>query len=354
MFIGVTGSVGKTTCVKAATAVLSQKYRTISTQANLDPILNIPRTILNLNPKLQKVVLEMGVEYRGEMDFYLSLVRPRTVIVTKIYYSHSEHLGGIEDILNEKGKLVEQLPKEGTVILNWDDVYSRKLAEKCQGKVVYFGKDPKNCLVWAGNITTENFRTTFELNFGVERVKVDYQLLGEHQIYPALAAAALGVMEGIPLTRIKKGLESLTAAEHRLQALDGPNGSVILDDTYNSSPVAVEAAIDALLEVPARRRVLVLGEMRELGVHSEDLHRQVARKIYKEKIDLVFLGQGETRFIADELKALGFWEEKMEANLQNSQLVSRLLKSLSKGDVCLIKGSRSLRLDEVVKRVTKA
>lgn len=352
-FIGVTGSVGKTTTVAASLAVLSQKYKTITTSPSLDPILNIPSTILRLNPSIKRAVIEMGVEYKGEMDFYLSLIRPKTVIITKIYYAHSQHLGGIDEIVAEKGKLVEQLSKDGVAILNFDDILSRKLAKMCQGQAIYYGKDPQNCAVWAGNIKIENFRTTFELNYGVERVKVNYMLLGEHQVYCALAAACLGVVENIPLTKIKLALESILPFEHRLQAVPGPNGSIILDDTYNSSPAALEAAIDTLQQVPARRRVIVLGEMRELGKYSDMLHRQIAQKIYKEKLDFVFLGGGDAQIIADELKQLGFWEERIEVNLQNSQIVSRLLKTLGNGDVCLIKGSRAIRLDEVVKRIVK-
>ncbi|MBI4036728.1 UDP-N-acetylmuramoyl-tripeptide--D-alanyl-D-alanine ligase [Candidatus Daviesbacteria bacterium] len=359
MFIGVTGSVGKTTTVIACRQVLSQKYKSISTAetsqltSNLDPIFNIPMTILRIAPSVEKVVLEMGVEYPGDMDINLSFVKPTTVIVTRLSIAHSEFLGGIEDIVREKRKLVDQLPKNGLAILNFEDPTSKKLIGENDISVVYFGKDPQNCLVWAGNVKTENFRTAFELNHGVERVKVDYQLLGEHQIYPALAAAALGVVNNIPLTKIKIALESIGPSEHRLQPVSGPNGSVILDDTYNSSPAAVEAAIDTLLEIPARRRVLVLGEMRELGEESEQQHRLIARKIYREKIDLVFLGQGDAKIISEELKALGFLEERLEDNLQNSHIVSKLLKNLGKGDVCLIKGSRAVRLDEVVKRITK-
>lgn len=353
MFIGVVGSVGKTTCVAACSAVLSQKYKTLATKPNLDPILNIPATLLNLNPRVKKVILEMGIEYKGEMDFYLSLIRPKTAIYTKISYAHSEYLGGINEIVQEKGKLIESLDKDGVAILNFDDPYSKKLAKSCKGTIVYYGTDPGSCTVWAGNIKIENFATTFELNLGVERVKVYLQLLGAHQVYPVLAAAALGVVCDIPLTKIKLALESIEPSEHRMQVFQGPNGSIILDDTYNCSPSALDSAIDTLLSVPARRRVIVLGEMRELGKYSESLHRQVAQRIYKEKLDFVFLGQGETQIIADELQGLGFWEERLECGLQNSQLVSKLLRTLTKGDVCLIKGSRAVRLDEVVKRIAR-
>lgn len=353
LFVGVTGSVGKTTCVQAAAAVLSQKYKILTTKPNLDPVLNIPATLLKINPSVKKVILEMGIEYKGEMDFYLSLIKPKTVIFTRVAYAHSEFLGGLNEILQEKGKLIDQLDEEGVAILNFDDANCKKLATKCKGSVVYFGTDPNNCTVWAGNIRIENFQTIFELNLGVERVRVSYKLLGTHQVYPALAASALGVICNIPLTKIKLALEGIEPQEHRMQVLQGPNGSIILDDTYNSSPAAVEAAIDTLLEIPARRRVIVLGEMRELGKYSESLHRQIGQRIYKEKLDFVFLGTGEAQIIADELKSLGFWEERLEANLSPGQLVSKLLKTLGKGDVCLIKGSRAVRLDEVVKRISK-
>lgn len=353
LFIGVTGSVGKTATVQASMAVLSQKYTTISTVPNLDSILNIPQTILKLKPSVKKAIFEMGVEYPGEMDFYLSLIRPRSVIVTRIFYAHSDFLGDTSEIAQEKGKLVEQLPEKGVAILNYDDVYTRKLALKCSGQVFFYGTDPKNCHVWADNFKIENFKTIFELNVGVERVKVEYKLLGKHQAYCALAAASLGIINGIPLTKIKIALELVEPFEHRMQPVAGPNGSTIIDDTYNSSPAAVEAAIDTLLQIPGRRRVLVLGEMRDLGKYSEELHREIAKKIFKEKIDLVILGFADAQYIAQELKSLGFLEERIIADLQNSQIVGKLLKTLGKGDVCLIKGSREVRLDEVVKRIAK-
>ena len=352
-FIGVIGSVGKEAAVEACKSVLSQKYKTITTKSNIDPILNITKAILGMTPNIQKCVLEMETRYLGEMDFYLSLVKPKTVIVTNISYDDSQFLGSLEDVIFEKAKLLKQLPEDGVAILNWDDLETRKLSNKSKGSVVYFGCNPESCTIWAGNIKVEDFKTCFELNLGVERVRVTYNLLGKNQLYSALAAAALGVVFDIPLTKIKIALESIEGLEDRLQVVSGPSGSTILSDAYNSSPSTVEEAIETLIEIPARRRVAVIGEIRELGRFSDTLHRGVARKLYKEKIDLVFLGTGDALIIADELKNLGFLEERVEANLQNSQLVAKLLKSLGKGDVCLISGSIANRLDEVVKRIAK-
>lgn len=358
--IGITGSVGKTTTALACKAVLSQKMEvlcttdTLPTVSNLDPIFNLPMTILKVRNKTKKVILEMGIEHPGEMALYLSLVRPATAIMTKISFAHSEFLGGVDEIIKEKGKLVEQLPESGLAILNWDDPHSKKFAEMTKAQGMYYGFDPHNCHIWAGKPKIENFQTVFELNYGVERVEIRSQLLGFHQIYPLLAAATLGVSLNLPLITIKKGLEKLEPPSHRMEAFPGVNGSVVIDDTYNSSPAALEEAIDTLNQVAARRRILVLGEMRELGAYSEKLHREIARKIYKEKIDLVLLGGGDAQFIADELLELGFIPERLHSGLKNAAMVSILLKLVVRGDVVLVKGSRLTRLDEVVKRIIKS
>lgn len=353
IFVGITGSVGKTVTAQLCHLILSQKYNTLVTRSNPDRLINIPLTLLKLNPSIKKVILEMGVKQPGEMEHYLSLVKPKVAIYTNISAMHSDDLDNINDVLQQLGKLIESLGKDGTAIINWDDVNSRKLASLCQGSVLYYGTDKQNCTLWAGNIRVENLKTIFELNQGVERVKVEYQPLGSDQIYSVLAAATLGVICGIPLTKIKIALESVIPAEHHLQPVSGPNGSLILDDTHDSSPSAVNSAIDTLLQIPSRRRIIVLGEMKRLGNYAERLYRQLGQRIYKDKLDLVLLGPGETNFLADELKSLGFWEERIYTNLQNSQMVSRLLKTLSKGDVCLITGAQTLRLDEVVKRIAK-
>lgn len=357
--VGIIGSVGKTTTALASEAVLGQKYKTISTTQNskltssLDPIFSIPITLLKVKKGVEKVILEMGIEYPGEMDFYLSIIKPKTAIVTRLSLEHSEFLGDLEQIINEEAKLIQSLPKDGLAILNYDDQLSRSLSEKTESQILFYGTDSQNCHVWADKIKIQDFVTSFELNYGVERVAVKSKLLGLHQVYPLLAAASLGISFDMPLITIKKGLELVEPAEHRLQALTGFNGSILLDDTYNAQPVAVEEALETLNHVPARRRIVVLGEMKELGAFSEKMHRNVAQQIFKQKIDLVFTGTGDTKYILDELNKLGFPDERIEGNLQNPQIVSKLLKVLVKGDVVLVKGAHSTKLNEVVEKLVR-
>lgn len=334
LFIAVCGSSGKSVCIEFSRAILSHKFKTLSTTGNADPVSQIITLLLKLKPNVKKALLEMGSPN--------DLLSPNTVVCTKIDYDNEDF-----------AKIVASLDQKGLAIFNFDDPLSRKLAKLCQGSVMYFGTDPQNCSVWASNIRIENFKTTFELNLGVERFKVNLQLCGLHYVYPALAAAVLGIASGVPLTKIKLALESVYPMEHRMQVLAGPNDSIILDDTLNSQPSSLDGAIETLMQINARRRAVALGEMKGLGQYSESFHRQIAQKIFKEKIDLVFLGGGEAEVIDDELKSLGFLEERLNSNLNSSQIVGRLLKILKKGDVVLIKGAYSARLDEVVKRIAK-
>jgi UDP-N-acetylmuramoyl-tripeptide--D-alanyl-D-alanine ligase len=287
------------------------------------------------------------------MDLNLSFVSPGYGILTRLSHAHSEFMGGIESITAEKVKLLKQLPENGFAILNYDDSNIRKIADDLKSQVIFYGTSSKDCLVWASNIRIKDYQTYFELNHGVERVEVKFPLLGKHQIYPALAAAALGISCGMSLSSIKKGLEKIEAAPHRLQAVKGILDSVILDDTYNSSPVAVEEALNVLQELPARKRIVVLGEMRELGKYSEELHRKIAQKIYKDKVDYVLLGGGDTKYISDELFRLGYSDDRLLSNLTNPQIAANLSTIIQKGDLVLIKASRAVRLDEVVQRLTK-
>ena len=270
-------------------------------------------------------------------------------------YKTANYLDHIKPmILISTGKLeLTEILDKGYVILNWNDLNDQKIPDNLKNKVVFYGTDKDNCNVWIDNIKLEGYKNSFELNFGVERVKINYNHLGRYQIFPALAAATLGILQGLSLIQIKKVLENVPVTEHNLQICLGPNDSVIIDDSFCSSLEEVQCAVDILLEIPGRRRIIVLGEINCEGAVKEGIYQQIARRIYKEKIDFCLLGPGETIETEEELKALGFWEEKLEGNLQIPQIVSKLLNMLKKGDVCLIVSSRPTKFDEVIGRITQ-
>lgn len=346
--VGIAGSVGKTTTTQACLAVLEQKYNVIATKPNLDPIFNIPITLLKTKPNIDKILLEMGIEYLGEMDFYLSLIKPKTAIITRLSIEHSEFLGELSSIIQEESKLVTQLPKDGLAILNWDDENTRELASKSKASVVYYGFDAKNCQIWASKIRLGKDGTTFKLSFGKDYIFIKSKLIGVHQIYSLLAAAALGVSENISLPKIKVALELVKPPLHRMNLVKNINGSIILDDTYNSSPAAITEALNALKEFPGKRKIAVLGDMLELGKFSKSEHQILALKIIDAKVDLVILGQGNIKSTYEQLLKKEFNQKNLSFNLTNAEIIEKLKLLLQPGDVVLIKASRSIHMEVIV------
>jgi len=342
----ISGSVGKTSTLLACESALSQNGPVLSIT---DSILDKPEALLKITPAVKKVLLEAKIENPEGGKKLVDLVHPEVLIITNVLEDQNQL--SVEQQLEEYSVLLEKLPPQGAVILNWDDPHSRKLADKTPAEVIFIGTDQKYCHLWAGNIQISKFRVIFELNYGVERVEIETNFITKPQIYSLLMAAALGLKTGLRLTQLKVQLEQVFPQDHLLNIVSGFNGSTVIDGSGDGAVITTIGAIESLNFVSARRRVVVLGPMR--GINLEKQYRQIARKIYQDKIDLVLLGKGEVQTVGDELLKLGFIAERLEQDLTNPQIVGNLLKVLGKGDVVLVKGAKEVRLDEVVTKISK-
>lgn len=330
---------------RAIYQILSEKYPTIASNPSTDgpQPASLASTILKLSPKIKKVILDLSDEDHLKLDSSITLINPTTLLITRILEP---------SLVQSLAGLIESSLGDKTLILNWDDAYCRRLGDQ-GGEVVYFGSDPNNCHVWAGNINVVNFQTSFELNYGVERVEITTPLLGNFQIEPLLAAATVGIRAGVSLINLKKGLEEIEVSDSQLQPFKGFSDSIVLDSSSSSHPLIIEAAIDILNQLPARRRMIVIGEIGPTGELPASSYQQIAQKIYKDRVDLVFTTGGDATIVGEELINLGFIPERLQTKLQIQQIVAQLLKILAKGDVVLLCGSKAVRLDEVVKKITK-
>lgn len=350
--IGITGSVGKTTTKEAIAAVLSQKFEVVKSKANLDPVYNIPITLLRLRPNTQMIVLEMGVEFPHEMSFYLSIVQPSVGVITKIDWTHTEFFGDLEGVKREKEQLIFSLPQEGYAVLNWDDEIVRNLAQNIKARVFYFGSDSNQCHLWFDHVEPTLKSTQFQLHYGRESVEVHYPLLGTHQLTSALAAASVGIINNLNLLTIRRGLETMKPSEHRFTALHGPNGSIIVDDTYNASPVASLAALKAVSGFPSKRRIAILGEMKELGKYAEKGHRLVGEELVRQKFHTLVAYGTKAKMIAEGAKE---YSNKNGARIKIYQMtdiydiLDWINRNALEGDIILIKGSRhKIHLERLV------
>jgi UDP-N-acetylmuramoyl-tripeptide--D-alanyl-D-alanine ligase len=351
--VGITGSIGKTSTKEVVAAVLGQRFRTYRSPGNMNSELGLPLSLLEIEPGTEVAVLEMGGAYAlGELALLAQIARPNHAVVTNVHPVHLERMGSIEAIARTKAELVEALPPDGVAILNGDDARVRAMASLGAGRALTYGLRPDND-IWADRVETRGLQgSSFRLHLGGENLHVKVPLIGGHAVELALAGIAVGHAMGMHISEMLPGFDD-PGIQVRLLLLPGPNGARIIDDTYNASAPSVLSALGLLWEMRPRRRIAVLGDMRELGEVAEEHHRLVGRRA-AEVVDLLVTYGELARIIAEEagIAAAEIDGRRLDVTSfgldQRAQLVAYLLEQLREGDVVLLKGSRGLEMEDFV------
>lgn len=368
--VGVTGSVGKTTTKEVVASLLGRRFRVLKSEGNLNTDIGLPLTLLKATPSHEVIVLEMGMYALGEIRSLARIAKPDVGVVTNVGPTHLERLGSIERIAEAKGELVEELPQEGLAVLNFDDERVKAMASRTAAKVAYYGLDPR-ANFWAEAVQSRGLQgIEFDLRYrksaecpghGAEDespalhsppeeewVHVRMPLLGLHSVHAALAATAVGNYLGMPLEEIAAGLHEVSSSL-RLIVEAGLNGSTIVDDSYNASPASSLAALNLLTELEGRK-VAVLGDMLELGSYAEEGHRMVGRRA-ADVADLLIAVGTLGAIIGQEALACGKSPETVFLAQTNEEAVQQLKTLLRPGDCVLVKGSRGMRMEEIVEAI---
>ena len=343
--IGITGSVGKTTSKELVAEVLSQRYRTFKSIGNFNNEIGLPLSVLSLTEQHERAVLEMGFYVIGEIALLADIAVPEVGVITNIGTVHAERAGSQEAIYQGKAELVRALPEDGVAILNIDDPHVKRMAAETKARVFFYGLDPAADL-WADAIEGLGLDgVRFHLHYGEETLNVRIPLIGRHSVHTALRAAAVGLVEGLAWGEILAGLR-IGNPQLRLVAVPGRNGSLLLDDTYNASPESTVAALNLLEELEGRK-VAVLGDMLELGPYEVQGHQTVGNLAAKVADILVTVGP-RARTIAETAQAAGLDAKAITQFETSDQALIFLKKSLTKGDVVLVKGSRAVQMESIV------
>lgn len=350
MVTGITGSVGKTSTKELVYAVLSRSYRTLKSEGNYNNEIGLPLTVLNLRPHHQQMVLEMGMYALGEIALLCDIARPSIGMITIIGPVHMSRLGSLEAIVAAKQELVEALPGDGVAILNYDEPLVMGMAQHTDARVFTYGLDPQADL-WADDIVSMGLDgVRFTLHHEGEAMRIHVPLLGRHSVHTALRATALGLTVGMPWEEIAAGLQD-ERTQLRLVTERGPEGALILDDTYNASPESVIAALNLLKDLQGRR-IAVLGDMLELGPAEERSHRLVGRRVKGVAHILVTVGR-RGRLIAEEALRDGMARNRVHAVDEAEEAIPLLEKLIEPQDVILVKGSRAVALDQIVAALSR-
>ncbi len=343
--IGITGSVGKTSTKELTAAVLSQRYWTLKSEGNQNNEIGVPLTLLNLRPEHERAVVEMGMYAQGEIDLLCDLARPVIGVVTMIGPVHLERLGSLEAIVAAKRELVAALPDDGAAVLNLDDPRVMDMAAYTRARVFTYGLDSA-ADVWADQIESMGLDgVRFTLHHRDEALSVRVPLLGRHSVHTALRAAAVGILEGLGWEEIVAGLGGLSS-QLRLVVIPGPRDSLLIDDTYNSSPDSALAALNLLADLDGRR-IAVLGDMLELGDAEFQAHRMVGRRAAEVADALITVGR-RAQTIGHEALGAGLTGAQVQMVDDAPESVGLLEELIRPGDVILIKGSLGMRMDRIV------
>lgn len=343
--VGITGSAGKTTTKEAIAAVLATRFAVLKSQGNLNNGYGLPLQLLRLEPVHEVAVLEMGMSAAGEIAALCRIAAPDWGVVTNVGHAHAEGFAdGIAGIARAKYELIASLPRHGAAFLNCDDAYVSQFGRDFEGKVIYYGRgvcgDPRAEKVQS--LGADGLR--IDVRAGEEHCELPLHLPGEHNTANAMAAIAVGVEAGIPLRACCDALAAMRPEEKRGQVIT-LNGAILINDCYNSNPEALKSMIATLAGVDARRRILVAGEMLELGRETEALHAACGAAAAQTHIDVVLGVRGQARHIVEAAGNAG----AQAVFLETPEAAGEWLRDhLQPGDAALLKASRGVRLERAL------
>ncbi|HET7890243.1 MAG TPA: UDP-N-acetylmuramoyl-tripeptide--D-alanyl-D-alanine ligase [Candidatus Sulfotelmatobacter sp.] len=342
--VGVTGSAGKTTTKEAIAHVLAARFRVLKSEGNFNNHFGLPLMLLKLEPEHDVAVIEMGMSHAGEIRALAKIARPDIGVVTNVAPVHLEFFDSIAGIARAKYELIESLPATGIAVLNADDEYVSQFGRNFKGKVVRYG------MCATADVRAENVQgrgaegSEFDVVLNGVREHAAWPLVGEHNILNALAAVGVGVARGLSLQEAVVTLATLTPPDKRGQVLQLGNITVI-NDCYNSNPKALRAMVDALAAMKAGRRIVVAGEMLELGPDGEQMHRAAGQHMAEKKIDIVVGVRGLAQAMADGAREAGAEAVYVTTPEEAGEWLARETRA---GDIVLLKASRGVKLEKAL------
>jgi UDP-N-acetylmuramoyl-tripeptide--D-alanyl-D-alanine ligase len=347
---GVTGSVGKTTTKEILAALLGAKFRVLKSEGNLNNEFGLPLALLRLEPEDEAAVVELGISHRGELRRLAEIAEPEVGVVTQVAPVHLEFFSSIDEIALAKRELIEGLAGPDTVsVLNADDPRVARFAEVARGRVLTFGFSPV-AQFRAENISDRRAEgSTFDFVSPQGRQHLQLPLPGRHSISNALAALAAASVWGIGAAEAAAVLPHLAAGEMRGRLLRFAEGFAIINDSYNSNPVALKAMTELLARTPGyRRRILAAGEMLELGPESLQLHTETGRHAAAQKVDWVVGVQGAAAGLVQGAVEGGLPADRARFFASSADAAPFVAELLQPGDLLLVKGSRGVKMERIV------
>ena len=350
----VAGSVGKTTTKEILAALVGARFRVLKTLGNLNNEYGLPLTLLKIDDEHGAAIVELGMSHRGELAALTRICSPEVGVVTRVAVEHLEFFSSIDEIALAERELIENLAwPTATAVLNADDERVAKFADVARGRVITFGASPR-AEFRAEAIEERGIEgAAFDFVSPAGRARLESPLIGRHNVMNALAALAAASVWGIGAVEARRVFPTLKPADKRGEVVRFEDGFSVINDSYNSSPTALNALVQLLASTPGyQRRILAAGEMLELGDSSADLHGECGRAAASlRKIDWIFGVQGRAADIIRGAVEAGFPQERTQFFENSVDAAKFLEKFVTRGDLLLLKGSRGTRMEKILETI---
>jgi UDP-N-acetylmuramoyl-tripeptide--D-alanyl-D-alanine ligase len=346
--VAITGTNGKTTTKEMTASVLGQTFSVLKTAGNFNNLIGLPLTLFRLRHDHEWAVLELAMNHPGEIGRLAQICGPQIGVITNVEAGHLAGLKDVDGVMRAKGELLEALGEDGTAVLNIDDQRICRLAEQFGGRVVSFGING-SAEVWATPVSQSLSGASFDLCWYDESIRVRLALSGKGAIYNALAAAAVGYRLGLSMAEVKKGLETIGAMPGRMEILTLPGGVHVINDTYNANPGSMALAIDTLGSLRGNGRgILIVGDMLELGEHAESAHRELGILATRAGTARLYVTGEFAQVVTEGATGAGMDPGRIFTG-SHDEIVEAIKGRLGPGDWILVKGSRLMAMEKVVK-----
>jgi UDP-N-acetylmuramoyl-tripeptide--D-alanyl-D-alanine ligase len=352
--VALTGSNGKTTTKEMISVCLETTFPVLKTKGNLNNLIGLPLTLLNLSEEVRIVVLEMGMNVPGEIRRLTEIAEPDVGLITNIHRVHLEGMGSLERLKEEKGELFRRMKKNGTIIVNRDDPRVIDLANEFSGQKITFGiENPADVMAEKVRLGAAK-GTSFTLRIENEEMEITLPLLGRHFVRNALAAVAVASLFGIEVKKAKDALEGFQPFSMRMEIVHLEGGKTLINDAYNANPRSMELALETLVEMKGKgRAIAVLGDMVELGRFTEEAHQQLGQKAKELSIDFLLTLGEQAPIVAESAIQHGLPLDRVKVIENHKEAISTLKEIMQEGDWILLKGSRRMAMEKIVEGLTE-
>ena len=347
--IAITGSVGKTSTKDIIASVMQEKYNVLKTQGNYNNEIGMPLTILELKDH-NAMVLEMGMSALGEISLLTNIAKPTTAIITNIGSSHIGELGSRENILKAKLEIVEGLQENGKLFINIDnDLLSKWYKSERKENVFTYGIE-EECNIKAYDINLHENDSSFKIKVDNVEYEVNVPVGGKHFIYNALGAIAIGLEYKIDINKIISGISKFELTKRRMEVIETNDNIKVINDSYNASYESIKAAIEYVCNIKSNKKILVLGDVLELGDFSKKIHENIGAEVAKNNVDILVTVGSQAKYIAQKTKELSNNIDIYVCE-NNQEAADRVNKIKSKNDIILVKASNGMKFNEIVEKI---